>query len=236
MPLLNVSNLAVSYGGLQVLWDLSLIAEEGEVASIIGANGAGKTTTLKTIAGILKPKSGTIDFDGNLVGGLSPYATVNLGIVYVPEGRHIFPHMSVRENLELGAYSARARPLKEETLRTAFGLFPILEDREGQLAGTLSGGEQQMLAIGRGLMAQPRLLMLDEPSFGLSPLLVEQIFETVRKISGKGIGVILVEQDVARALEISSRAYLLESGKVVREGTSSSLAKDAYVREAYLGL
>jgi branched-chain amino acid transport system ATP-binding protein len=236
MPLLNVSNLAVSYGDLQVLWDMSLSADEGEVVSIIGANGAGKTTSLKTIAGILKPKSGTVDFNGNPVGGLGPYATVNLGIVYVPEGRRVFPRMSVRENLELGAYSTRARPMKEETLRSVFELFPILENRHGQLAGTLSGGEQQMLAIGRGLMAHPRLLMLDEPSFGLAPLLVERILETIRKISGKGIGVLLVEQDVARALEISSRAYLLESGKVVRQGPSSRLTKDAYVREAYLGL
>lgn len=236
MPLLSISDLSVGYGDLQVLWGLNLQVEAGEVVSLIGSNGAGKTTTLKTIIGSLRPKSGILEFEGKKINQFTPDATVNEGIVYVPEGRRIFPRLSVKENLELGSYTARARRSKNISLKSVFDLFPVLREKRDQLAGALSGGQQQMLAIARGLMSLPRLLMLDEPSFGLAPLIVDKIYETIRTINGQGITVILVDQDVGRALELSNRGYLLESGRIVREGASKDLLKDSYLREAYMGL
>ncbi len=236
MPLLDISDLNAGYGDLQVLWELNLQVETGEIVSLIGSNGAGKTTTLKTIAGSLRPKSGILQFDGKNINRFTPHATVDEGIVYVPEGRRIFPRLTVEENLELGSYTARARNSKESSLKSVFDLFPVLKEKRQRRAGTLSGGQQQMLAIARGLMSLPRLLMLDEPSFGLAPLIVDKIYETIRAINERRMTVILVDQDAGRALEISNHGYLLESGRIVREGASGDLLKDEYVREAYLGL
>ena len=236
MPLLDISDLNAGYGDLQVLWDLNLGVEAGEIVSLIGSNGAGKTTTLKTIVGSLKPKSGILEFDGKNINRFTTNAAVNEGIVYVPEGRRTFPRLTVEENLELGAYARRARDSKGRSLKSVFELFPVLKEKRRQLAGTLSGGQQQMLAIARGLMSLPRLLMLDEPSFGLAPLIVDKIYDTIRTINEQGITVILVDQDAGRALELSKRSYLLESGRMVRGGKSEDLLKDEYVRKAYMGL
>ncbi len=236
MPLLSVENLNVGYGDLQILWDLNLRVDQGEIVSLIGSNGAGKSTTLKTIIGILKPTSGSLQFDGKRINGLGPDDIVDEGVVYVPEGRRVFSRLTVQENLELGAYTARARSSAKKSLQDVYELFPILRERKRQLSGTLSGGEQQMLAIGRGLMALPRLLMFDEPSLGLAPLVVDKIYETIAQINKQGVSVIIVDQDVGRALSLSKHAYLLESGRIVKEGTSERLLVDEDIRQAYLGL
>jgi branched-chain amino acid transport system ATP-binding protein len=234
--LLEVEDICTYYGDVQALRQVSLRIGEDQIVSVVGSNGAGKTTTLNTISGILRCSSGQIEFLGRRIEHLPPHEIVELGVVQIPEARLLFPYMTVLENLELGCYAPKAREAKEENLEMAFGLFPVLRERRGQLAGTLSGGEQQMLAIARGLMARPRLLMLDEPSLGLAPLLVKQVFGTVREINAKGITVLLVEQDVYHSLAIADEAYVLENGSVVLEGKAKEVLDNPQVREAYLGI
>nr|MBA2450698.1 ABC transporter ATP-binding protein [Chloroflexota bacterium] len=221
--MLKVDGLAVFYDDVQALRDVSFELRAGEVCSIVGANGAGKTTTLKAVSGLLRPAAGRIELDGKRLDGLPPHAIVELGVIHVPEGRKIFPTLTVYENLLMGGYSRRARGERPKNLDRVFALFPILAERRGQPAGTLSGGEQQQLAIGRGLMAVPRLLMLDEPSLGLAPLIVREMFEVVRTIHAQGIPVLLVEQNVIHSLQISDRAYTLENGAVVMSGPAREL-------------
>lgn len=234
--MLNLENISAHYGDVQALRNVSLQIREGQIVSIIGSNGAGKSTTLNTISGIIQSSSGTIEFLGKRIENLPPHQIVERGIVQIPEARLLFPYMTVSENLELGAYTPKARRGKEENLEVVFRLFPILRDRENQLAGTLSGGEQQMLAIARGLMANPKLLMLDEPSLGLAPLLVKQVFETVKQINAQGITVLLVEQNVFHSLSIANQAYVLENGSVVLEGQAKEILDNPQVKEAYLGI
>lgn len=236
MSLLEVKHIDVFYGDVQVIFDLSLRVDEGEVVSIIGGNGAGKSTLLRTISGLMAPAQGEILFDGEAIHTAPPEVIVERGVVHVPEGRRLFTLMSVKDNLIVGAYNSRADKDKDTTLLQVYDLLPRLREREGQLAMTLSGGEQQMVAIGRGLMAKPRLLMLDEPSLGLAPLLVKNIFETVRKIADQGTTVVLVEQDVKHSLTLSDRAYVLEHGRTVMEGAAGDLLDDPHIKTAYLGL
>ena len=234
--MLKLTNVSTHYGDVQALRNVSFEIKEGEVVSIIGSNGAGKSTTLNTISGVLRASSGTIEFIGRRTENLYPHQIVDQGIVQIPEGRLLFPYMSVLENLELGAFNGQARKEKEKNLQVVFSLFPVLKERMNQLAGTLSGGEQQMVAIARGLMGSPKLLMLDEPSLGLAPLLVRQVFETVKAINSQGITVLLVEQNVFHALSTSARGYVLENGSVVLEGDGKELLNNPQVREAYLGI
>ena len=236
MPLLEISNIDVYYGDVQVIFDLSLNIEKGEVVSIIGGNGAGKSTLLKTISGLMQPRKGAIYFQGQPIQTQPPEAIVNHGIVQVPEGRRLFSLMTVKDNLIVGAYNQRACQAVADTMKNVYELLPRLSERENQLAMTLSGGEQQMVAIGRGLMALPHLLMLDEPSLGLAPILIRNIFETVRKIADQGTTVLLVEQDVKHSLSLSDRGYVLEHGRVVMEGQAKQLINDPHVKEAYLGI
>jgi branched-chain amino acid transport system ATP-binding protein len=236
MPLLEVNNIDVSYGDVQVIFDLSLKVEKGEVVSIIGGNGAGKSTLLRTISGLMSPSAGNINFDGVPIHRETPEGIVTGGIIHVPEGRRLFPLMSVKDNLLVGAYNKRAKKDTAQTLKKVYELLPRLEERENQIAMTLSGGEQQMVAIGRGLMSQPHLLMLDEPSLGLAPILIKDIFETVRKIANQGTTVLMVEQDVKHSLSLSDRGYVLEHGRVVMEGKADDLIDDPHVKEAYLGI
>ena len=234
--LLRLDGLEVGYGALTAVREVSLEVRVGEMVALIGANGAGKTTTLKAITGLLPLRRGAITLEGERLDGLSPARVVGRGIAHVPEGRQLFPTMTVRENLELGAAGAAARARRGDTLDRVFALFPRLAERARQLAGTLSGGEQQMCAIGRGLMACPRLLMLDEPSLGLAPVVVKQIFENLARINREGTTILLVEQNVGRALGLAHRAYVLESGRVALSGTSESLLASAHVKQAYLGI
>lgn len=234
--MLKVKGINVSYGDLQVLWDVSFEVKEGEFVSLLGANGAGKTTTLNTISGLLKPISGSIEFMGIEISSLPGHKMAELGIAHVPEGRRLFPEMTVQENLELGALSPEAKKRRRQTMEEVFELFPRLKERRYQEAGSLSGGEQQMLAIGRGLMALPKLIMFDEPSLGLSPVLKEQVFQIAKDINDRGITVLLVEQNVARALKYCDRAYVLENGRIVLEGTGESLLNNEHVKAAYLGI
>jgi len=234
--MLEVNNLNVLRGNMQILWDVSINVEKGEVVSLIGANGAGKTTLLSTIVGLLKPASGTIEFNGQRIDGLPPHRIVNLGIALVPEDRKLFPYMTVRENLLLGAYGSRNKNSKTETLNMVYQLFPVLKEREKQLAVTLSGGEQRMLAIGRGLMSNPELLILDEPSQGLSPKLTIEIFKAVEELKKRGISILVAEQNVYYALKAANRAYVMETGKVTLHGEGKELLKNKYVKEAFLGI
>lgn len=236
MPLLEIDHIDVSYGDVQVIYDLSLKVEKGEVVSIIGGNGAGKSTLLKTISGLMRPTSGRISFGGVPIQGKPPEKIVDLGVIHVPEGRRLFSLMTVKDNLIVGAYTPRADAVMAKTLRGVYELLPRLAEREKQIAMTLSGGEQQMVAIGRGLMAKPELLMLDEPSLGLAPLLIKDIFTTVRKIADQGVTVLLVEQDVKHSLSLSDRGYVLEHGRVALEGPARDLMDDPHVKEAYLGI
>lgn len=231
--LLELSGLEVRYGAVPALRAIDLEVHEGEIVALLGANGAGKTTTLRTISGLARPTAGQVLFDGRELNGLAPHAIVGLGIGHVPEGRHIFPRLSVLENLEIGAYLKRGS-LKPE-LDRAFSLFPRLAERRRQLGGTLSGGEQQMLAIGRALMSDPRLLLLDEPSMGLAPLVVEAIFSIIEQIRATGATILLVEQNAAQALRMADRGYVLENGRIVLADQASALLDDPRIRVAYLG-
>ncbi len=234
--MLTITGIETYYGDLQALRGVSLTVRQGEIVSVIGSNGAGKTTTLMTVSGVLHPRRGQIDFQGRRVEALKPAAIVELGLGHVPEGRQLFPTMTVEENLIMGGCSRRAKALRAQTLEQVFALFPRLKERRCQLAGTLSGGEQQMVAIGRGLMGKPALLMLDEPSLGLSPVMVTTMFETIREINRAGTTILLVEQNVFRALQLSHRGYILENGHIVAEGPSQDLLRDPQVRTTYLGL
>lgn len=236
MSFLEVKNIDVFYDDVQVIFDLSLNVKEGEVVSIIGGNGAGKTSLLRTISGLMHASSGSILFQGDSIEQAPPEAIVERGIVHVPEGRRLFTLMSVRDNLEVGAYNRRAKAHKEATLNEVYSMLPRLNERSSQIALTLSGGEQQMVAIGRGLMAKPKLLMLDEPSLGLAPVLIKSIFETVRKIADKGTTVLLVEQDVRHSLSLSDRGYVLEHGRIAMEGPAKELLVDPHIKSAYLGI
>ena len=236
MSLLELRGVDVSYGDLPALRGVSLTIAEGEILSVVGANGAGKTTMLRTISGLLRPRAGEILLDGRRIDRLPSHAVVEGGVVQVPEGRKIFPSLTVRENLELGAYSRPARPHRGESLGRVFALFPILAERAGQAAGTMSGGQQQMLAIGRALMARPRLLMLDEPSLGLAPMVVREIFRTVAEINRAGTTVMLVEQNTRQALALAARGYVLENGRVVLVGPGRELLGNEHVKRAYLGM
>jgi len=234
--MLIVEHLAVFYGDVQALWDVSFAVNEGEIVTLIGANGAGKTTTLQTISGLLRPRQGRIIFAGQVLHSEPPQRIVEAGLSHIAEGRELFPHMTVRENLELGAFPRRARPQRRDSLAYVMELFPRLRERQQQLVGTLSGGEQQMVAIGRGLMARPRLLMLDEPSLGLAPLLVAELFTCMRRINADNVTILLVEQNVHQALDIADRAYVLENGRTIRAGTAAELLADDAIQAAYLGL
>ena len=237
--LLAIDDVQAGYGDFRALFNITLHVDAGEIVTLLGANGAGKTTTLRVISGLVHPTKGTVRFDGQIISTLPPHEIVELGISHVPEGRQLFPHMSVEENLALGAYIARARQRGiKETMEEQFALFPRLKERRKQLAGTLSGGEQQMVAIARGLMTQPKLLMLDEPSLGLSPKIVEEVFAKVQEIGRRGLTVLIVEQNVVDALSISNRGYVIENGAVdVGVGTSAKeLLRNERLRSAYLGL
>ncbi|HEY6005065.1 MAG TPA: ABC transporter ATP-binding protein [Anaeromyxobacter sp.] len=235
-PLLAVDGIDVFYGDVQVLYGLRLEVREGEIVTLLGSNGAGKTTTLRAIAGLRPPRSGDIRFRGRSLLEVPAGERVQLGIALVPEGRDLWGQLTVRENLELGAYPRRVRPRLARNLESVFALFPRLAEREGQLAGSLSGGEQQMCAIGRALMSEPTLLMLDEPSLGLAPILVEQVMHTIAELHEAGITVLLVEQNLHKALEIAGRGTVIETGRVRLEGTSAELKASAEIRSAYLGI
>jgi len=234
--MLEVSHLNTYYGKIQALWDLSFNIEAAEIVALVGANGAGKTTLLKTLSGMLRPASGKVSFLENRIDGLKSHVIVEMGISHVPEGRKLFPDMTVRENLEMGAYSKRVWQQKKETLERVYQLFPILKTRQGQLAGTLSGGEQQMLAMGRGLMSRPKLCMIDEPSSGLAPLVVDELFGIITGLREEGIAILLIEQNVQQTLEIADRAYVLENGSIILEGESHQLLDEELIKRAYLGL
>jgi branched-chain amino acid transport system ATP-binding protein len=234
--MLKVSKLNTFFGKVQALWDISFNINKKEIVAFVGANGAGKTTLINTISGILRPVSGKITFNGTSIAGLAPHVIVELGISHIPEGRRLFPEMSVRENLEMGAYLPRVWKQREETLEHVYELFPILKERGGQLARTLSGGEQQMLAMGRGLMSRPKLCIIDEPSNGLAPLFVKEIFEIMQGLRKQGIAILLIEQNVRQTLEIADRAYVLENGRVSLSGAGKNLLKRKLIKKAYLGL
>ena len=234
--MLEVKQVSAAYGDIQVLTEVTFEVRDGEIITLIGSNGAGKTTTLNTISGLMQVKAGAVSFDGVRIERMPPHKIIELGVTQIPEGRELFPEMSVLENLQLGAYLPRARALLQESQEWVFGLFPILEARSSQPAGTLSGGEQQMVAIARGLMTRPKLLMLDEPSLGLAPLVVQELFQVFLEINGRQVTILLVEQNVHQALEIAHRAYLIETGKIVMEGISQEFFASDYVRESYLGI
>jgi branched-chain amino acid transport system ATP-binding protein len=234
--MLKVSGIDVFYGDLQVLWDVSFDVRDKEILVLVGANGAGKSTTLKTISGLLKPRKGSIEFDGVRLDQLSPDKVIGQGVVHVPEARRLFREMSVEENLIMGSLSPEAKKKRAQTMEWVYELFPRMKERRKQAAGTMSGGEQQMAAIGRGLMALPKVLMFDEPSLGLSPILVQEVFEIAKRINREGVTVMLVEQNVRQTLAMCDRAYVLENGRVVLEGTGKDLMADPHVKEAYLGI
>ena len=233
--MLVLENVSVNYDAIEALTDISLTVNQGEVVTLIGANGAGKTTTLRTITGLLNPRKGRVMYEGKQISGMATFKLVPMGIAMSPEGRGVFANLSVRENLDMGAYIRKDKKGISDDMERAFTLFPRLKEREKQKAGTLSGGEQQMLAMGRAMMSRPRLLLLDEPSLGLAPLLVHTIFEAVDEIRSEGTTILLVEQNANAALHHSDRAYVLETGRIVMEGDSKQLAADPRVKEAYLG-
>ncbi len=235
--MLKVNGIDVCYGDLQVLWDVSFEVKEKEIMVLIGANGAGKSTTIRTISSLLTPRKGTIQFKGESLNELPPHKIIERGIVHVPEGRRLFSEMSVEENLIMGSLSPMAKEKRMDTMEHVFELFPRMRERRKQMAGTLSGGEQQMLAVGRGLMSLPKLMMFDEPSLGLAPILVQDIFSMIKKINKEeGVTVLLVEQNVTQTLAMCDRAYALENGRIVLEGTGRELMTDEHVKEAYLGI
>jgi len=234
-PLLRIDGIEVAYGDLVAVREVSLEVQQGEIVCLIGSNGAGKTSTLRAISGVLPVRRGTIEFEGQRLNGLRPHQVVRLGIAHVPEGRQLFPSMTVRENLDLGARTRASRARKAETLEWVFHLFPRLKERQRQVAGTLSGGEQQMVAIGRGLMAQPRLLLLDEPSLGLAPVVVNAIYENLARINRDGTTIFFVEQNIGKALRLSQRGYVLENGRIALTGPSEVLLVHSHIKQAYLG-
>jgi branched-chain amino acid transport system ATP-binding protein len=236
MSWLELKNIDVSYGDVQVLWKISLRIEESEIVSVVGANGAGKSTLLNTISGVKSHQNGEILFLGEPIHSLPPHERVARGLIQIPEGRRIFPYMTALGNLEMGSFNHSARERKPENLEKVFALFPLLRERKDQVARTLSGGEQQMLAIGRALMSQPKLLMMDEPSLGLAPIMVKMVFETVKSINAEGRTILLVEQNVKKSLELSRRGYTIENGRIVLEGSGEELVKNEHLRKAYLGI
>jgi branched-chain amino acid transport system ATP-binding protein len=236
MPLLDIKNLVSGYKKVSVLHGISIQAEGKEILAVVGSNGAGKTTLLKTISGLLPPFSGEILFEQTPIHGLEPYQIVEKGVVQVPEGRQLFNFLTVQQNLQVGSHIAEARQRRADTLKTIFDLFPVLSERRQQLAGTLSGGEQQMLATARALMARPKMLMMDEPSWGLAPMLVHRLFETICQINQQGCTILLVEQHVQQALSIATRGYVLERGNVFMQGGGRELLKDERLKESYLGM
>ncbi|HHU13037.1 MAG TPA: ABC transporter ATP-binding protein [Clostridiaceae bacterium] len=235
MSLLEIRDLKVNYGGIEALKGIDFAVEEGEIVTLIGANGAGKSTTLKSISGLVKASGGEIWYDGEKISGIDPQKVVAKGISLVPEGRRVFPNLTVRENLRIGAYLSKDSSAVEADFEKVYALFPRLKERHWQSAGTLSGGEQQMLAVGRGLMARPKILMMDEPSLGLAPLLVKDIFRTIKEINETGVTILLIEQNANAALKIAHRGYVMVTGNITLSGSGSDLLNDASVREAYLG-
>ena len=235
MSLVSIKNLSAGYGFVEVLRDVSIDIEAREIVAVLGSNGVGKTTLNNALSGLIAPKTGEIIFDGNLVSGKSPSEIVEMGLIHVPEGRKLFPNLTVKDNLELGSYR-RGKSERQKNLDEVLAIFPKLAERIGQQAGTLSGGEQQMVAIGRGLMGNPKLLILDEPSLGLSPLLVEQMFELIKRINQQGITILLVEQNVMQSLNIASRAYVIEEGTIAISGEAKALRDNAELKKSYLGL
>jgi len=234
--MIELSAVSASYGNVPAIREITIQVGEGEAVGLLGANGAGKSTTLRTISGLLRPTVGRISFFDTDIAGMAPYRIAELGIAHVPEGRQVFPELTVKENLEIGAYVPRAKAERARSLDLVFTIFPVLAERRRQLAGTMSGGEQQMLAVGRGLMLKPRLLMLDEPSLGLAPVVTDTTFEKIQEIHAMGTAILLVEQNVSRALTLVQRAYVLESGRVIMHGASAELAGNKKVQSAYLGL
>jgi len=234
--MLKINNIRAAYGRINVLWDVSMGVHEKEIVALVGANAAGKTTMLNTISGIIHPESGDMKFLGQRITGMQPYRIAKMGIVHVPEGGKLFSDMSVRENLEMGAYIEKPWRIREKSLDQVYQFFPVLKKRSRQLAQTLSGGERQMLAMGRGLMARPKLMMFDEPSYGLAPIIVENLFEFIKRLHGEGITILVVEQNIRHALEVASRGYVLENGRIVLEGMSHDLLENDHIGKAYLGL
>jgi len=234
--MLAVEKLNSGYGRIQILWDVALKVKKGEIVALVGANGAGKSTTLKTIAGILRRMSGSVTFEEKHIEGLPAHVVVSQGLALVPEGRRVFSYMTVKENLEMGAYTVKSAKEVQQNLEWVYSLFPKLKDRQSQLAGTFSGGEQQMLVIGRALMSRPRFLMLDEPSLGLQPNIVNNVFESLKQLHAEGVTILLVEQNVRKSLELAQRGYVLEHGRVVLEGEGKTLLANEEVRKAYLGI
>ena len=234
--MLEMTGVNAFYGSIQALWDVSFRVEEGEIVTLLGSNGSGKSTAIHVAQGLVRAASGEARFKGEAIGRMRPHQVVEKGLCLVPEERHLFPFMSVLENLELGAYPRKARAVREETLEWVLGLFPILQKRKKQRTHTLSGGEQQMVAIGRGLMAKPSLLMMDEPSLGLAPLIVAELFKTISDINLHGLSILLVEQNARHALTLAQRAYVMETGRITREGSGKELLADPTIRAAYLGM
>lgn len=234
-PLINVAGLNVFHGDAQALWDVGFEVYEGEVFSIIGSNGAGKSTILRTVSGLIRPSSGRVEFEGTPIQGKNPVAIVEMGISLIPEGRGLFSTLTALENLELGAFSKRSRPHKAESLKWVFDLFPHITERQSQLAGKMSGGEQQMLAIGRALMSKPKLLMLDEPSLGLAPRMVKTVFEIIAALKSQGVTILLVEQNIYQALKIADRACVIQTGRVTMTGAGTELLANPDIQKAYMG-
>jgi len=233
---LDIKNIDVFYGDVQVIWNVSFNVNKGEIVALIGANGAGKSTILKTISGIIRPKKGEILFENKPIYKVDPFKLIALGIAHVPEARRLFVEMTVEENLDMGSLKGEARANREKTKEMVFELLPRMRERRRQLAGTLSGGEQQMLAVARGLMSKPKLQMFDEPSLGLAPILVREVFNTIKKINGEGTTVLIVEQNVKQTLLVANRGYVLETGRITNQGTGKSLLSDEHVKTAYLGV
>ncbi len=233
--ILEIKDLVVSYGGIEAVKGISFDVPKGKIVTLIGANGAGKSTVLKTVAGIVKPKNASISFEGTEISGKTPDFIVSKGVTLVPEGRRVFPNLTVSENLKIGAYLRKDKKAIQKDTEHVYELFPRLKERSWQLAGTLSGGEQQMLAVGRALMSSPKLIMMDEPSLGLAPLVVQDIFSIIRQINDEGITVLLIEQNANMALKIADRAYVMETGRITMEGTGAELLADETIKEAYLG-
>ncbi|HSW57726.1 MAG TPA: ABC transporter ATP-binding protein [Dehalococcoidales bacterium] len=234
--MLELEKINTHYGSIQSLWDINLNIRKAEIVTILGSNGAGKSTLLNTISGIIRPTSGTITFEGNRIDTVMPHQIIELGLAQIPEGGRPFLDMSVQENLEMGAYPARAWRSQKDTLKEIYELFPRLKERAGQMARTLSGGEKQMLAIGRGLMSKPVFCMFDEPSYGLAPIIVSEVFQIIKKLRERGITIMLIEQNVKRALEIADRAYVLENGRITLQGPCQELMQSDHIRQAFLGI